>query len=139
MAWHAYQYGAARGAWRIWTSNFNHYRHPPPQSGRSSQSGGAVQNMTHPGNNIILLRVGLTLSNRNITDSTLIFLSDGVILWNDAITPVCHDLDCNTIRQNTIAILRMITTLIEIQQSWVQSENLPKMYFAKSIIIVSKI
>ena len=32
----------------------------------------------------------------------------------------------------------MLTTLIEIQQSWVQEENLPKMYFAKSMIIVSK-
>jgi len=48
----------------------------------------------------------------------------------------CINLGCSTICRNTIAKL---TTLIEIQQSWVQEENLPKMYFAKSMIIVSKI
>jgi len=43
------------------------------------------------------------------------------------------------LRYNLPEYNRELTTLIEIQQSWVQEENLPKMYFAKSMIIVSKI
>lgn len=57
------------------------------------------------------------------------------IFWDGVVSDGLNNLDCSTICRNTIAIL---TTLIEIQQSWVQEENLPKMYFAKSMIIVSK-